>query len=206
MGRPREFDTNEALGHAMHVFWLKGYEATSMTDLMDAMHLHKGSIYKAFGDKRNLFLLSLKAYLEQGSIAARQMMETASSPKEAVSQFMNMSLRQCALGDQIKGCFMMNTVVELGPHDDQIREVIASFVSSMRDRLTELIERGQDSDEFRKDRTAGSLADYLIAVKAGLLTASKMNLPGQDPYQVAEFALAALEYRPFPSDRGSTPE
>jgi len=193
MGRPREFDTNEALAQAMRVFWLNGYEATSMTDLMDAMHLHKGSIYKAFGDKKSLFMLALKAYMDQGASAARQMMDDASSPKEAIASFMNMSLRQCACGDQVKGCFMMNTVVELGPHDDQIRDIIGVFMSAMRDRLAELIARGQEMGEFRNDRSSKSLADYLVSVKAGLLTSSKVNMPDQDPFEITNFALMALE-------------
>jgi len=193
MGRPREFDTNEALSQAMRVFWLKGYEATSMTDLMDAMHLHKGSIYKAFGDKKSLFLMALKAYMDQGASASRHIMETALSPKEAIASFMNMSLRQCACGEKVRGCFMMNTVVELGPLDEEIRVMISSFMSSMRHRLTDIITAGQESGEFRTDRSAASLADYLMSVKAGLLTSSKVNIPDQDPFEVADLALLTLD-------------
>ena len=193
MGRPREFDEKEVLSKAMRVFWLKGYEATSMTDLMGAMQLHKGSIYKAFGDKHNLFYLSLKAYMDQGREAAMQMMEGATSPREAVGMFMNMSLRQCACGDQVKGCFMINSIVELGPHDEQIRELIARFMESMRDKLVSTIVSGQKMGEIRTDTSARDLANYLISVKAGLLSASKVKMANHDPYVIAEFALSNLE-------------
>ncbi len=193
MGRPREFDEKEVLSEAMRVFWLKGYEATSMTDLMEAMQLHKGSIYKAFGDKHNLFYLALKSYMDQGRAVAMQMMTGASSPRDAIAMFMNMSLRQCACGDQVKGCFMINSVVELGPHDEQIRELIARFMESMRDKLTETIQAGQDVGEFRTDTAARDLANYLISMKAGLLSSAKVKLENHNPYAIADFALSTLE-------------
>ena len=67
MAGPREFDMDEALDAAMSVFWEKGYEGTSMADLMAATGLHKGSIYKAFTDKHDLFVKALKRYLNQGA-------------------------------------------------------------------------------------------------------------------------------------------
>ncbi len=62
-GRPREFGIEQALDHAMIVFRQKGYHAASMNDLGEAMHLSAGSIYKAFKDKRSLFLLVFERYL-----------------------------------------------------------------------------------------------------------------------------------------------
>lgn len=193
MGRPREFVANEALTDAMRLFWLKGYEATSLKDLMEAMQLHKGSIYKAFGDKKNLFLLALKLYMDQGASAFDELSESASSPREAVRLFMRMSLRQCTSGQKIKGCFMMNTVVELAPHDEEIQAFIAAYMEKMRDNLCDLISRGQSLGQFRADLKAIDMADYLIYVKAGLFTGSKMNLKAQDPYMAAQFAVKALE-------------
>ena len=64
MARPREFDMDEALDAAISTFWTQGYEATSMTDLMEATGLHKGSLYKAFDDKHDLFMKSLSRYLD----------------------------------------------------------------------------------------------------------------------------------------------
>jgi len=68
MPRPKEFNPDDALDHAMHVFWHKGYEATSMEDLLAAMHLNRGSLYDTFGDKRQLFLKALDRYC-QGIVA-----------------------------------------------------------------------------------------------------------------------------------------
>lgn len=193
MGRPREFDETEALNSAMHVFWLKGYEATSMKDLMKAMDLHKGSIYKAFGDKHQLFMSALGHYMGQGSEGMMRAFDEAPTPKDAVRSFLTMSLRQCACGPTVKGCFMMNSVVELAPHDETVRSFIESFMKSIKGKLSELIAKGQAIGQFRTDREPVELAEYLMFVKAGILTGCKMRLESQDPYGAVELALSAIE-------------
>lgn len=193
MGRPRTFEPQEALNEAMRLFWLKGYEATSMADLMEAMDLHKGSIYKEFGDKKQLFHRALRSYLDQGAVGMRAAMEQAASPREAVESFFKMSLRQCTTGEVVKGCFMMNTVVELGPHDEDIRQMIATFMSGMRSTLIGLIRKGQEMGQFRDDRTPEQLAEFLIFMKAGILTGSKVRFIDHGPSEVVEYALSTIE-------------
>ncbi|TDI75594.1 MAG: TetR/AcrR family transcriptional regulator [Bacteroidetes bacterium] len=193
MGRPREFDTVEALTAAMQVFWLNGYESTSMVDLMAAMDLHKGSIYKAFGDKHQLFIAALTHYMTYGMDHLKQLFEEVESPKEAVGSFMRMALSDCTCGPVAKGCFMMNSVVELAPHDKEVKELIGAFMDSARKNVSMAIERGQALGEFRTDKTADELASYVLYVKAGLLTAGKMQLVSQDPFAAAEMALLTLE-------------
>ena len=193
MGRPREFDELEALSSAMRVFWLKGYEATSMTDLMEAMDLHKGSIYKAFGNKHQLFMSALRHYVGQGSEGMMHAFEEAPTPKDAIRSFLTMSIRQCACGPTVKGCFMMNSVVELAPHDETVRSFIESFMQNMKDKLSELIAKGQALGQFRTDHEPVELAEYLMFVKAGILTGSKVRLESQNPFGVVELALSAIE-------------
>lgn len=71
MARPKEFNPAEALDKAMHVFWRKGYEATSMEDLLTAMDINRGSLYATFGNKRELFLKAMDLYCTKGSVGAR---------------------------------------------------------------------------------------------------------------------------------------
>ena len=193
MGRPREFDETEALSSAMRVFWLKGYEATSMKDLMKAMDLHKGSIYKAFGNKHQLFMSALGHYLGQGGEGMMRAFDEAPTPKDAVRSYLTMYLRQCACGPTAKGCFMMNSVVELAPHDETVRSFIESFMQNMKDKLSELIAKGQALGQFRTDYEPVKLAEDLMFVKAGILTGSKVRLESQDPFGVVELALSAIE-------------
>ena len=88
---------------------------------------------------------------------------------------------------------MMNTVVELGPHDEEVRSIIAEVMESMREWLVSVLSQGQEMGAFRKDVTARDMANYLIVVKAGLLSGSKAKLKDQDPFVVAELALSTIE-------------
>jgi TetR/AcrR family transcriptional repressor of nem operon len=88
MARPREFDIDQVLDAAINTFWTKGYEATSMADLMEAMNLKKGSIYKAFEDKHDLFCKALERYLEGMDKQMREMVETATSPRAGIEKWL----------------------------------------------------------------------------------------------------------------------
>ena len=193
MGRPREFDERDALVAAMQVFWLKGYVATSMADLMKAMELHKGSIYKAFGGKHQLFVSALKHYLEEEASGMRHAFESAETPKDAIRAFLMTTLSECVTGPVVKGCLMMNSVVELAPHDETVRSIIEGFMKRIRAALTKWISVGQETGQFRSDRKPDELAEYLMFVKAGILSASKVKLEAQDPFGAAELALSAIE-------------
>ena len=80
VGRPREFDEEQVLDAAMKAFWAKGYEATSLADLVSVTGLHKGSLYQAFGDKHSLFIQTLNRYLQNVRQHKNQMLEAAETP------------------------------------------------------------------------------------------------------------------------------
>jgi TetR/AcrR family transcriptional repressor of nem operon len=143
MARPREFDIDEALEAAMGAFWAHGYEATSLADLMQAMSLQKGSIYKAFGDKHALFLCALQRYLDQRYEAQRDMLAKATSPRAAIQAWLERLVEVApAEGGSCRGCLAVNTLIELGPHDEQARRILEAHFERMRKLLTEQIRRG----------------------------------------------------------------
>ena len=86
MARPREFDEEEVVQRAMDVFWLHGYEAASLTDILDATGLAKGSLYKAFGDKKQLFMLALDAYLDNANNRLVDVAESSASGRKALDE------------------------------------------------------------------------------------------------------------------------
>jgi TetR/AcrR family transcriptional repressor of nem operon len=124
VARPREFDINQALDAAMEAFWRHGYEGTSLADLMDVMGLQKGSVYKAFGSKHELFIHVLKRYLDKLSADMGAAIGGASSPAEALRQFIDYVRSTGFEGDLRKGCLAVNSVVELAPHDDEVRDIL----------------------------------------------------------------------------------
>lgn len=173
MARPREFDTDEALGQAMQAFWSHGYEGTSMTDLMQAMGLQKGSIYKAFGDKHTLFILAIKRYLDIAHQFDLDLIEKATSPKKGIrAWFVNEMTIMC---DQPlkRGCLMVNTITELGSEDKEAINLVKSHSAKTSKIIAKAIEQGQKQNQFRKDFSPDELAQIILASLVGMLVLIK---------------------------------
>ncbi|MEM7230836.1 MAG: TetR/AcrR family transcriptional regulator [Planctomycetota bacterium] len=171
--RPREFDTDQVLDAAMDAFWKRGYEATSLADLMDATGLQKGSIYKAFGDKHQLFLQVLRRYLEGGFQTLTQLLDGSESPAAGIRQWLSQVGQMCDDSDDPRGCFAMNSVIELAPHDDQVCGTLHEHFQSVAGLVSRTVERGQEIGEFRRDRSAQELTEFMMLFVGGIVSMSK---------------------------------
>lgn len=194
MARPREFDMDEALDGAMNAFWKRGYEATSLTDLMDATGLAKGSIYKAFDDKHNLFMRALKRYLDQVYQDTIQTLEGTASPTEGLRQWLTtLIFGICHDQESQRGCFAINSVVELAPHDEEVAQILEAHFNRMRHVITQLIERGQKTGEFQTAQAARDLTEFVMVFVSGLVSMSKVKLPRAQTQRLVEFTLMTLQ-------------
>ncbi len=191
MARPREFDIDQALEAAMNAFWTKGYTATSMADLMEAMSLQKGSIYKAFGNKHQLFLAALQHYLSSAFFSLKSRMDQAENPVESLKIFLHGAVETCKLHPN-KGCFALNTVIELGPHDPETSTCVEKHFANIRTLVGELVARGQQAGLIRQDTPASDIAEYLITVQLGIVSSSKHQKSIDEKKRVADFALSQI--------------
>lgn len=133
MPRPREFDIDDAVEKAMHVFWEKGYNGTSLPDLLDGMGIVRGSLYKAFGSKKALFLRTLHLYDTQIIKPAEVMLRGSEmSGEDRLAAVFNSALERARNGDR-RGCLLCNTAAEVSSEDDEI----ADIVNDQLGRLTE---------------------------------------------------------------------
>jgi len=168
-GRPREFDTEKVLDAAMRAFWANGYESTSLTDLVEATGLHKGSLYHAFGDKHTLFLQSLKCYLAYMRERKTATLRGAASPLEG--------LRACAHGmidvaddhpNCPGGCMAVNALVELAPHDKDVQKILAAHSDSMRGSLEKVVTAAQEQGQIVDTRPAELITTLMMTFMAGI--------------------------------------
>lgn len=194
MARPREFDMQEALNAAMSEFWERGYEATSMEDLLDAMGLTKGSLYKAFGDKHNLFLMSLQDYLDRLFEKMRESVESSREPVQSLSTLMGVVENLCCKQLTPKGCFAVNTVVELSQRDEKASEILKRHLVRVEKLLAKLISSGQQSGDFRSDISAEHLAEALFVYIFGMLAQSRGIANQARTKRLSSFALAILHF------------
>ena len=108
----------------MDAFWAKGYEATSMADLCCCTGLHKGSLYQAFGDKHTLFMDALKHYNDTEFHETTAVAFQSTSPLENIRAVVN---KICDDAGGEKGCMMINSLVELAPHDPAVKAALQGF-------------------------------------------------------------------------------
>ena len=192
MGRTREFDMDQALDAAISTFWTQGYEATSMADLMEATGLHKGSLYKAFEDKHDIFMKSLGRYLDGAYEHMQSVLAAAQTPVDGLRAWLNGVVLLCRNQPVQRGCLALNTAVELGPHDADVTALIQNHHSRASRLLMETIVSGQRSGDIRTDLTSDQLAKALFIFSAGLLGASKVLSQTVDPEEMVDSALAMV--------------
>ena len=164
MGRPREFDEDTALEAVMNVFWRKGYEATSLADLCACTGLHKGSLYRAFGDKHQLFLRALRHYAE---VEFRGVVAAASRSDSPLANIKAAVRKICDDAGQDKGCLMINSLVELAPHDPEVKTALKSFGEQRLRAMTDLIGAARRCGEIRAELEPHKLARQLMMTLAG---------------------------------------
>lgn len=194
MGRPREFDESQALDAALQVFWDKGYESTSLADLIAAMGISKSSFYDTFESKHALFLAALDRYNEGGSggdIAA--LIAGAGSVRAGIAAvFEGVIERMAGRGDR-RGCFVHNCAVEVAPHDPAAAAKVSAGLGCMEEAFLAAVERGQAAGEIPARHDAVALARYLASSLNGLMVLAKAGRDRLALRQVVDITLAALD-------------
>jgi len=171
----------------MQAFWAKGYEATSLSDLMDATGLHKGSLYQAFGDKHSLFIQALKRYLSDMRRMKSKVIAEASTPLDGIRAITH-GMLDIADGDCTcpKGCLAINTLVELAPHDPEVQEVMNDHIQRMRSSFAETVAHAQEAGQIRTDRTPEEITALMMTFMMGLGTSLRGHLNKDDAHKLLD--------------------
>lgn len=168
MARPQEFDTAQALSAAMHVFWRKGYEATSLAEIMAATGLSKSSLYAAFGDKRSLFLAALSAYQAERLAYMQQALDDGRPARQSIESFFRDAVAHIADPAHSSGCMTANEAVELAPRDVDVQRLVAEDFQALDDAFTRTIARGQTDGSIASPEDPRKLARFLVVGFQGL--------------------------------------
>ncbi|MDH3666846.1 MAG: TetR/AcrR family transcriptional regulator [Paracoccaceae bacterium] len=163
----RQFDSDAALEKAMQAFWANGYEATSMQDLVDCMGVGRGSLYGAFGGKRSLFLRALSRYDEHYRQRWTDRLAGGPSPRGAILAAFD-DVAEAAMDGTRKGCLLVNTALEMSPHDPEVAAAVDAALAQMEDFFRQMIRAGQEAGEIGGQIDADETAGALLALMAGL--------------------------------------
>jgi len=174
MARPREFDEEAVLDAAVHCFWSRGYEATSVRDLIENTGLTGASIYNAFGDKRAFYRKALAHYVQE-SIADRIRRCESMAPRAALGAFFAEILKRSLSDQEHKGCMLVNAALEVAPHDAEFKEDVASVLTQLEAFFFRCVVAGQADGTITKSLTAEDLARHLLGVLMGVRVLARVR-------------------------------
>ncbi len=173
MGRPLEYSSEQVRDAAMELFWRKGYEATSLQDLVGAMGLSRSSFYQAFGSKRELFLSCLERYQEATALDLTTRLDGAATGREFIEDTLLWAIEEVIEGTDPKGCLVVNTANELAQQDEQVAAQVSQGFDKYRAIFLAAARRGQQDGSVRSELEADLLANYLVTSMSGLRTMVK---------------------------------
>jgi TetR/AcrR family transcriptional repressor of nem operon len=194
MARPREFDEAAALRAAVDRFWRHGYVATSMRDLVACMGISSPSLYNSFGNKRALFALALERYLDCSTRARIKRLEETASPKHAVRRFIEEIIERSLTDRERRGCFLINSALEVAPHDKALGALIADRLGEIEAFFCRSIKTAQAEGTVPTDRAAKDLARMLLGVLLGIRVLARTNPDRALLEGVARPAFALLDF------------
>jgi TetR/AcrR family transcriptional repressor of nem operon len=193
LARPREFDREEVLGKALEIFWTKGYEATSLNDLIGSMELSKSSFYQTFGSKNEVFLASIRHYIKTMTAQIASLAQLELPARSLISSLFNRAVIRITEEGGQRGCFLNNCAVEVALKDERAAKIINSGFELMEETFFLLVQRGQLEGEIEKTKNARALARYLNSSLNGLFVIAKANPNSTSLADVVCISLTALD-------------
>mgnify|MGYP002624195552 CR=1 FL=1 len=193
MARPREFEREDVIAKALGVFWRKGYQATSVQDLVDATRLNRGSLYDTFGDKHGLFLEAVRHYRRNITAQRLARLEEPGNARRRIAAFFD-DMVEFSVGEgRLLGCLMTNSAIELAPHDRDTRLAVAGGMAATEAAFRRVLKRARKNGEISADKSPSDLARFFTTTANGLRVLAKVQ-PDQAALRAAvRVALTVLD-------------
>lgn len=185
------FDREATIKKVTDLFWEKGYNGTSMQDLVDVTGLNRSSIYNSYGDKFQLFKEALCNYQKSQNELLASVQSEGRSPKAAIKMLFDGVWSEIKNGPS-KGCFLSNCATELGNTDPRIHEFLEENQNAVVKIFQKLIVKAQEVGEIDKAKDAEILARYLFSSLQGLRVTAMIDADAKHLKGIAEQTLASL--------------
>lgn len=182
MARPIEFDRPKSVNRALVLFWRKGYQATSLTDLLETMDIGRSSFYAAFKDKRIFYIECLDLFADR-TLHLLQNARSEKPPVEALENFFQrnfMGMRGIGVKKNW-GCMLVNTVLEMSGVDDELSEHASHHLNTMELSFRDLLE-----EAGALPLQAQELAAMLMLFNEGIRVSSRRRLPDKQHLQTID--------------------
>lgn len=191
-GRPREFDLDVATRDAMEVFWQRGYEGASLPDLIERTGLSRGSLYKAFGDKKGLLLAALDVYMARGLKDTSDLLSQPGAVKDAIRASLLRYARLSSGEAGRRGCLVVAMATEMAAHDPEIAERTGRMFRRLQQLYAAAIVRGQARGEI-PERDEQALARFLVGQAQGMRVLGKTGMTEADMAAMVDTTMLVLD-------------
>lgn len=199
MARPREFEPETALQAITETFWEKGFEGTSLQDLVGATGLKKGSLYAAFGDKRAMYHAALRQYDRHEISAAIGLLRKPGSAREKVARLFDAVLQGAARPDGRRGCLICNAAIDQAATDDEASKVLTASIARLEAAIIGALDAETENDGYPPDFDKQKTGQGLLASYFGLRVLAKSGTGADFLRSVRDDALdrlKAAEHKP----------
>jgi len=189
MARTRTFDEQDVIADAMAVFWRKGYEATSIDDLVQATGINRASMYGTFGSKEGLLLAALDHYVLAVNRERLKLLEGKGTTRECLQRYFESIIAFSTGEGRGLGCLLTNTAIELSPRNARVRKKLKMIFDAVEAAFRRLVERGQAAGEIAADRNPQGLAHFFLTTVQGLRVIARAD---PDPDAMRETVASAM--------------
>jgi TetR/AcrR family transcriptional regulator, transcriptional repressor for nem operon len=193
MARPRGFQETVALDAAIDCFWQRGYRATSMRDLSVAMGIGSASLYSVFHDKHSLFVRALERYMDGATRVRIGRLESSMSPKAAIRRFVEEVIERSVNDPDRRGCFLINSALEVAPHDKELGIEIARRLGEIEDFFWRSVRAGQSDGTIPESCNSRDTARLLLGALLGIRVLARSKPDRALLEGIARPALALLD-------------
>ena len=190
MGRHLKFDRDEALQKAMRLFWERGYNGTSIQNLIDEIGIKPGSFYNTFKDKHSIFLESLNLYGDFILSYSRDTLNNDRSPVENINTF----FRDIATIPDFKskGCLIVKTIVEVVPKNDEVLGIVNKILNELKSCFYQCLKRGQELGEIPKDKDIRALSSFFASATDGLILSGKTKISNREMNSIVKVIVSTV--------------
>ena len=173
MARTKDFDENEVLCKAINIFWHKGYNGTSMQELVDGLGISRSSLYDTYGDKHTLYLKALESYQLDVSSKISAIANNSAPAKDTIKALLQFIISGLLDDQKHKGCFLVNAQVEVAPHDSEVSRLVCDSDQQIEEAFHLIIKNGQQKGEISDRKDATALARFILNTVKGMRVTAK---------------------------------
>lgn len=192
MPRNKAYNKEEVLEKAMQVFWVHGYEATSVRLLEKEMGINQFSIYASFDNKKQLFIESLKKYRQFVQNNRFHPLLRENAKLDDLKQFFDKIARQEKQEEPKRGCLVVNTTGELGSSDPEITSELQNYFNFIKEMIRKVLRNSVEAGVISKEADLEKYSNYLLGVMQGLSVSEKI-LTGKQIQDIIDMAFLNIK-------------